>query len=86
MSSLIKGFEEDFEAGTLTLNLDRDKLAFYELTARQIVSKLAKREGLQSSADGDAIKVKITKKREPEVNENGIRARAQVGNNRHGRA
>ncbi len=62
LSSLIKGFEEDLRTGTLTLTLDKAKLSFYELISRQIVSRLAKHEGLQVSADGDIVKVKITKR------------------------
>jgi DNA-directed RNA polymerase subunit A" len=62
LSSLIKGFDEDLRSATMTLTLDRDKLSLYELTSRQIVSKLVKRESLQASVDGDTIKVKITKK------------------------
>jgi DNA-directed RNA polymerase subunit A" len=62
LSSLIKGFDEDLRSATLTLTLDRDKLALYELTSRQIVAKLAKRESLQASSEGDTIKAKITKR------------------------
>ncbi len=62
LSRLIKNFEEDLRSGILTLNLDKDKLSLYELTSRQIVSKLSKRENMQASIEGDTIKAKIAKR------------------------
>jgi DNA-directed RNA polymerase subunit A" len=62
LSSLIKSFEEDLRGGTMTLTLDKDKMALYELTSRQVVSKLAKKEGLQANVDGDIVKLKIPKR------------------------
>lgn len=62
VSNLIAGFEEDFKSGTMTLNLDKEKLAFYELTGRHIASVLSKREGIGVDQDGDKVKVKVKKK------------------------
>lgn len=62
VSSLISGFEEDFKSGTMLLNLDREKLSFYEITGRHIASALSKKEGISVDQDGDNIKVKVKKK------------------------
>ena len=52
-SNLIRGFNEDLKSGTMVLHLDREKLAFYELTGRNIVGRLAKREGIEASFTGE---------------------------------
>ncbi len=58
-SSLITGFDEDLKADTMVLHLDREKLSFYEVTARTILSRLSKREGVSAAMQGDDdIKVK----------------------------
>ena len=62
VSSVISGFEEDFKTGTMMLNLDREKLSFYELTGRQITGPLSKREDINVDQEGERIKVKVKKK------------------------
>ncbi len=62
VSSVIKSFDENFRAGTMILHLDQEKLAFYEVTARSIVSKLSKREDITAELDGESIKIKAKKK------------------------
>ena len=62
VSALISNFEEDFKSGSMILNLDKDKLSFYEVTGRHIASVLSKREGIGVDQDGERIKVKVKKK------------------------
>ncbi len=59
---VVENFDENFRGGTLTLNLDPEKLSFYETNARSIVSKLSKRDDVDASLDGDSIKIKVKKK------------------------
>ena len=62
VSNLITNFEEDFKSGSMMLNLDKEKLAFHEVTGRKIASELSKKEGITVDQDGDRIKVKVKKK------------------------
>lgn len=62
VSSVIAGFDENFRSGSLVLHLDPEKLSFYEVTARSIASKLAKREDITAELDGNDIKIKAKKK------------------------
>ncbi len=59
---IIKDFDENFRAGTLTLHPDPEKLAFYETTARTVASRLSKREDIDAEQDGDSIRIKVKKK------------------------
>jgi DNA-directed RNA polymerase subunit A" len=62
VSSVISGFEEDFKSGSMMLDIDREKLSFYELTGRNITSALSKREDVSVEQEGERVKVKIKKK------------------------
>ncbi len=60
MSSLIRDFKEDLKTGTLLLNLDKEKMSLYEVTAGTVASKLSKNESLTVSVEeSDVIKVKF---------------------------
>lgn len=61
VSNLISGFDENFKTATLILHMNKEKLAFYEITARTVASVLSKKEGLDVSQEGDSIKVKVKK-------------------------
>ncbi|MDE1868942.1 MAG: DNA-directed RNA polymerase subunit A'' [Candidatus Micrarchaeota archaeon] len=62
VSSVVSQFEEDFRTGSMVLNLDKERLALYEINPRFIVSKLSKMESITADVDGDAVKVKVKKK------------------------
>lgn len=62
VSNLIASFEEDFRTATLLLHLDKEKLSFYELTGRQVVARLSKREGIDVDQQEDKIRVRVKKK------------------------
>jgi DNA-directed RNA polymerase subunit A" len=50
---VIKDFEENFRAGTLTFILDKEKLEYYELTPKKIFTKISKMESLEASTEGE---------------------------------
>ncbi len=62
VSSLISGFEENLKGATMSLSLDREKMAHYDITARTIASRLSKMEGVEASIDGETIKIKVKEK------------------------
>ncbi|MDE1810624.1 MAG: DNA-directed RNA polymerase subunit A'' [Candidatus Micrarchaeota archaeon] len=62
VKSLKLNVDEDFRTSSMVITLDPEKLSFFELTARQVVSKLSKLEGVEAELDGGAIKVKAKKK------------------------
>jgi len=58
VSNVIKDFSENLKSGTMVLELDRDKLSTYELTARSVISKI-EAYGASAELDGDQVKVKV---------------------------
>jgi DNA-directed RNA polymerase subunit A" len=57
-SSLISDFKEDLKSGVLLLNLDKEKMSLYEITARTVASKLGKNESLKVDVEESNV-VKI---------------------------
>ncbi|MGC8586198.1 MAG: DNA-directed RNA polymerase subunit A'' [Candidatus Micrarchaeia archaeon] len=61
VSNVIKDYDENFRTGTMLLTLDREKLSFYELSAKNVHSAIEK-TGAEVSVEGDTITVKVNKK------------------------
>jgi DNA-directed RNA polymerase subunit A" len=62
LSALMSSYDENLRSGTLTVHLDPERLALYEITGRTIVAKLGKREDITTEQDEKNIIVKIKKK------------------------
>ncbi len=66
--SVISSFDEDLKGGSMTLHLDKEKLAFYEVTGKTIASKLGKLPDIEvSQIDAETIKMKYKGKKTTQV-------------------
>lgn len=61
VSRLLSGFDEDFKNGSMKLTFSREKLSAYELTMRDVSSRLSKNEGMKTTMDENVVKVEIKK-------------------------
>lgn len=69
ISSIVKSFDEDLRGGSLVLHLDKEKLAFYEVTGKTVASRLGKREGIEvTQIDSETVKVKAKGKNTTQSN------------------
>ncbi len=81
VSDLIKGFTENLKSGSMTLDLDREKMSLYEINARSVISKI-EAYGTDTELVGDTLRVKVKKKedlRSTRVSFVNIRALSVVG-------
>ena len=62
LSALMSSYDENLRTGAMTVHLDPEKLALYEITGRTIASKLGKREDIVVEQSEKDIVVKIKKK------------------------
>ncbi|MGC8495772.1 MAG: DNA-directed RNA polymerase subunit A'' [Candidatus Micrarchaeia archaeon] len=62
---LVSNYTEDFRAGTLSIDVDREKLSFYELTMKSLHNSISHMSNVEATVEGDSIKVKAEKKSYP---------------------
>lgn len=55
-------FVEDFRTGSMMVHLNKEELSRHEITPRFVAGRLSKREGIEVTQEGDAIKLKLKKK------------------------
>ncbi|EQD41485.1 DNA-directed RNA polymerase, subunit A, partial [mine drainage metagenome] len=73
VKNVISGFDENFNSASMRLTLNKEKLAMYDITERNIVSRLEKAEGIEASLDDHVITVKVKKTKNAERSVHMIR-------------
>ena len=60
---VMSGFMESLASGSMAIELDAQKLGFYEMTPKAVAAKIAARAGVRVSLEGGTIKITLARKK-----------------------